>query len=113
MYYYYYKQRWKPDNPSTLSIDSECLVIHIRRQTVSLSQNENTPRWVIVGNVGGLETPPIKRFNTLCATSGQLFITQLLHDEYYLSSTYSDLPNNRAANLINFSGKKHLPTRFI
>ena len=26
---------------------------------------------------------------------------------------YSDLPNNRAANLINFSGKKHLPTRFM
>ena len=60
------------------------VVIHIRRQTVSLSQNENTPRWVIVWNVGGLETPPIKRFSTLCATSGQLFITQLLHDEYLL-----------------------------
>jgi hypothetical protein len=27
--------------------------------------------------------------------------------------TYSDLPNNRAANLINFLGKKHLPTRLL
>ena len=26
---------------------------------------------------------------------------------------YSDLPNNRAANLINFSRKKHLPTRLL
>ena len=25
--------------------------------------------------MGGLETPPIKRFNTLCAISGQHFIT--------------------------------------
>jgi hypothetical protein len=26
---------------------------------------------------------------------------------------YSHLPNNGAADLIYFSGKKHLPTRFI
>ena len=91
------------------------VVIHIRRQTVSLSQNENTPRWVIVWNVGGLETPPIKRFNTLCAISGQHFITHTpcyciqsrqTKDFFKLFLAYAQYFQVSTANLLNERKRK-------